>query len=159
MRTKKEEIEKKELSVVDADFVNVSQSTVRSVEGGHVELEQVLSLSVDAERVDSTQTAAMIIRGEQVNQTQSISLFTAGQNTEINSSLVPISLSAQNTVLNSSLSGITVARDLTANEVKTVFLVSNKVEGDVKTFFDWKGVLALGAIAGGLLGLMALLKK
>ncbi|RME62933.1 MAG: hypothetical protein D6778_10385 [Nitrospirae bacterium] len=124
-----------------------------------MELEQVLSLSVDAERVDSTQTAAMIIRGEQVNQTQSVSLFTAGQKTEINSSLVPVSLSAESAVVNNSLSGITIAKDLTANEVRSIFLVSNKVEGDVKTVFDWKGVLALGAITGGLLGLLALLKR
>ncbi len=156
---KPKKLQNQDLTVVDADFVNVSQSTVRSVEGGHVELEQVLSLSVDADKVDSTQSAAFIVRGNQVNQNQSISLFTAGQTTQVNSSFSPVTLSAEKAELKNSLSGITVTKELKAEGVSTLFLVSNRVEGDVRTLFDWKGVLAFGAITTGLLGLLALLRK
>ncbi|NOY38803.1 MAG: hypothetical protein GXO95_00760 [Nitrospirae bacterium] len=71
MSEKERDIEKKDLSLIDAEFVNVVQSTVRSVEGGHVELQQVGALSIDGERVEVTQGAACLIKGGDVRVNQS----------------------------------------------------------------------------------------
>ena len=46
-----QEIKEKDLEIIEGEFVTISQSTVRSVEGGHVEMQQVGALSIDGERI------------------------------------------------------------------------------------------------------------
>ena len=51
MYNKGSEIENSDLEFVEGEFINIKQSTIRAVEGGHIELQQVGALSIDGEKV------------------------------------------------------------------------------------------------------------
>ncbi|NOY38802.1 MAG: hypothetical protein GXO95_00755 [Nitrospirae bacterium] len=58
-----------------------------------------------------------------------------------------------------SASCIIAARDIKAENTRSIFLLAGNVEGNVQTVFDWKSTLSLGAVVGGLIGFLSLLKK
>lgn len=157
--SKTREIEGEDLEFVEAEFVNIKQSTVRSIEGGHVELQQVGALSIDGERVEVTQGASVIIRGVDVSINQSMSVLTAGGNTNLNYSFSPVSLSKDTMTVNRSAVGIIGARDIKAENTSSLLMIANKVDGEVTTLLDWRSALALGAVIGGALGLLSIFKK
>ncbi len=159
MSEKERDIDNSDLSLIDAEFVRVSQSTVRSVEGGHVELQQVGAMSIDGDRVEVTQGAACFIKGGDVRLSQSMNLITAGDDTTVESSFVPIVLSRGDLDMKQSASCVVGARNLKAENTTSVFLLAGNVEGDVQTVFDWKSTLSLGAVIGGIIGFVSLLRK
>lgn len=153
------EIVESELNILDAEIVNMRQSTARSVEGSHVEMEQVGAISIDAERLEASQTASLIVHGNDVNLNQSISGITISNNTGLGYSLSPLILTRSHTDIRDSASGIIISKNITSKNTRTLFLIANKVEGDVKTVFDWKSAISLGAVIGGVLGFFSLLKN
>ena len=152
-------IEGEELDFIEAEFVTIKQSSVRSIEGGHVEVQQVGALSIDGERVEVTQGASAVIRGAEVSINQSISLLTTGSNTVVNSSFSPVVLSRGNATVDRSAVGIMGAREIKAENASSLLMIASKVEGEVTTLLDWKSALALGAVIGGALGFLSLFRR
>jgi len=159
MEKEERELEKSDLEIIEGEFINIKQSTIRSVEGGHVELQQVAALSIDAERMEVTQGASVILRGNDLSLNQSISGITAGENVSLQFSLSPVSISKENTEVNRSAVGILAARNVKAENTSALFVIANKVEGNITTLINWRSALALGATLGGLLGFLSLLKR
>ncbi len=159
MEEREKEITDVNMSLVDAEFVNIRQSTVRSVEGGHIDMEQVGAMSIDGERIEISQGAACIIRGNDINLNQSISCITAGTNTGMGYSLSPVVLSGSEADIRDSAVGVVAAKNIKAENTKTLLMLAGSVEGNVQTILDWKSALSLGAIIGGVLGFFSLLKK
>lgn len=153
------EIEGEDYEFVEAEFVNIKKSSVRSVEGGHVELQQVGALSIDGERVEVTQGAALITRGGDVHLNQCISGITAGTTASLNYSLSQVSLSRDTANINRSAVGLLAAREVKADNTAALMIIANSVEGDVKTLLDWRSALAIGAVAGGIFGLFSLFRR
>lgn len=153
------DLEGESLDFVEAEFANIRQSTIRAVEGGHVELQQVGALSIDGERVEATQSASAILRGNTVNLNQSISLLTVGGNNELSASFSPLMLSRDNANVSRSAVGVIGGRDIKVENSSTIMMIAGKIEGEVTTLLDWRSALALGAIAGGVIGLISLLKR
>lgn len=153
------DLEGESLDFVEAEFANIRQSTIRAVEGGHIELQQVGALSIDGERIEATQSASAILRGKTVNLNQSISLLSIGENNELNASFSPIMLSRDSANINRSAVGIVGGKDVKVENSSTLMMIAGRVEGNVTTLLDWRSALALGAIAGGVMGLMSLLKR
>ncbi len=153
------EISEEELNIVDAEIVKMRQCTVRSVEGGHIEMEQVGAISIDAERLEASQTASMMIQGKDLNLDQSISCITISNNVGLGYSLSPVILSRSHADVRDSATGIMVGNKVTSNNTKTLLLLANRVEGDVKTILDWKSAISLGAVIGGVLGFFSLLRN
>lgn len=156
---KSTDIEGKAIELIEAEFVNIKQSTVRAVEGGHIELQQVGALRIDGERIEVTQGAAVVLRGSDVTMNQSISAVTAGSNTALNFSLSPLTISKGEASVNRSAIGIMAARDIKAENSASLLMIANKVEGNVTTLLDWRSALALGAVFGGVWGLLTLFRK
>ncbi|HYA31761.1 MAG TPA: hypothetical protein VED67_03305 [Thermodesulfovibrionales bacterium] len=144
---------------IEAEFVTIKQSSVRSVEGGHVEVQQVGALSIDGERIEVTQGASAIIRGDEVNLNQSISLLTTGNTTSVNSSFSPVVLSRAHATVDRSAVGIMGAREIKAENASSLLMIASRVEGTVTTLLDWKSALALGAVIGGAMGFLSLFRK
>jgi hypothetical protein len=159
MQKDEKELEKSSLEFIEGEFINIKQSTIRSVEGGHVELQQVGALSIDAERMEVTQGASVILRGNDVTLNQSISGVTAGENVSVQFSLSPVCISKENSEVNRSAVGILAAQTVKAENTSSLFVVANKVEGNITTLIDWRSALAVGATFGGLLGFLSLLKR
>ncbi|HET6514258.1 MAG TPA: hypothetical protein VFG09_03800 [Thermodesulfovibrionales bacterium] len=148
-----------DLEFVEAEFLTIRQSTVRSVEGGHVELQQVGALSLDGERVEMTQSASTIVRGGDITLNQGISVVTAGNAVSLNYSFSQISLSRDSTTVSRSAVGIMGARTITAENSASILTIANRVEGEMTTLLDWRSALALGAVFGGILGFFSLFRK
>jgi hypothetical protein len=153
------EMEGEDLEFIEAEFITIRQSSVRAMEGGHVEAQQVGALSIDGERVEVTQGAAAVVRGTEVNLNQSISLVTSGSDTEVNSSLVPVLLSRDGIAVQRSAVGVMGAGTIHADNASTLLMIANTVEGEVTTLLDWKSALALGAVIGGALGFLSLFRR
>jgi len=152
-------VEGKEVGVIEAEFVKIRHSSVRAVEGGHIEMQQVGALTIDGERIEVTQGAAGILRGNDVSLNQSISALTAGNNTALNFSFSPMVISKNETVVNKSAAGVMVAMNIKSENSASVFMIANRVEGNVTTLLDWRGALAIGAVFGGIWGLFSIFRR
>ncbi len=152
-------IGEKDIGVIEAEFANIKQSSVRAVEGGHIEMQQVGALSIDGERVEVTQGAAGILRGNDVSLNQGISAVTVGNNTALNFSFSPMVISKGEAVANKSAVGVMAAMNIKTENSASVLMIANKVEGNVTTLFDWRGALALGAVFGGVWGLLSIFRR
>lgn len=152
-------VDGKNLDLVEAEFVTIRQSTVRSAEGGHVELQQVGALSIDGERVEVTQGASVLMRGTNLSLNQSIGILAAGSTTNLNFSFSPVSVSASETIANKSAIGVMAAREIKSDNNTAVLMIGKHISGTVTTLLDWRSALALGAVAGGIFGLFSLLNK
>jgi hypothetical protein len=157
-REEGKEVEKSDLEFVEGEFVNIKQSTIRAVEGGHIELQQVGALSIDGEKVEVTQGASAILRGNDISINQSISAITAADNVSINFSFSPMSISREQTTVNRSAVGFMAGRDIKSEDTSAFLVLAKKIDGNVTTLLDWHSALALGAVFGGIWGLISLLR-
>jgi hypothetical protein len=153
------EIKKSDMEFIEGEFINIRQSTIRAVEGGHLELQQVGALSIDGEKIDVTQGASALMRGDEINMNQSISAVTAGNNVSVNYSLTAVSLSREQISANRSAIGCMAAKEIKSENTSAFLVISNRIEGNVTTMLDWRSALALGAVIGGVWGLVSLLFK
>jgi uncharacterized protein YaiE (UPF0345 family) len=153
------EIEGKSVDMVEAEFMNIVQSTVRSVEGGHIELQQVGAFSIDGERIEVTQGASVITRGETISLNQSISGVITSNMSNINFSFAPISASMDKTDVEKSAIGIMAAKEIRSENSTSLIMISKNISGNVTTLLDWKSALAISAVAGGIFGLFSLFRK
>jgi hypothetical protein len=159
MARDEKDLKKEELGIIEGEFVNINQSSVRNVEGGHVEMQQVCALSIDGERIEGTQTASMLLRGNDIELNQCLNMATMSDNTTINYSFSPISFSRGETRLNRTAAGVIAADTVKADNSAAMIILANRVDGNVNTLFDWKSALAVGAITGGILGLLSIFRR
>jgi hypothetical protein len=153
------EMENKNLDMVEAEFMNIRQSTVRSVEGGHIELQQVGALSIDGERVEVTQGASVLMRGANLSLNQSIGILTAGNTTNLNFSFAPVAVSGDVAVVNKSAAGVIAAKEINSDNSTSILMIGKNINGNVTTLLDWRSALALGAVAGGIFGLFSIFRR
>lgn len=159
MNKKTEEMEKKNIGIIDSEFVNIKQSSVRSVEAGHVELQQVGVLTADGERIDVTQGAFGLVRGKSIHMDKSISGFTASNKASLNVSLTPLSISREKADINRSAVGIAAAKMMAVEDSTSIVMIAKEVKGNVTTLFDLKSAIGFGAIFGGIVGLLSLFRR
>ncbi|HSW63229.1 MAG TPA: hypothetical protein VLH56_07970 [Dissulfurispiraceae bacterium] len=153
------DIESGKLDIVEAEFANIRQSTIRAVEGGHIELQQVAALSIDGDRVEVTQGAAVLMKGESLTLNQSVSMFAASTTANINFSCTPVSVSRGDSTVNRSAVGVLVANEIRAENSTSILLIGRKVQGNITTLLDWRSAAAIGAVAGGIFGLFTLFRR
>jgi len=153
------DIENGRLDLVEAEFINIRQSTVRSLDGGHVEMHQVGAISIDGERVEVTQGAAVVMKGENLTLNQSMGVLAAGANLDLNYSLSSVSLASGNIDVDKSIVGFMAAKEISSSNSTALVMIGRNINGNVTTLLDWKSALALGAMAGGVFGLFSLFKN
>lgn len=153
------ELEGTDLDLVEAEFATIRHSSIRAVEGGHVELQQVAALSIDGDRVEVTQGAAALMKGETLTLNQSIAMLATGTTSNLNFSLVPASVSLENTTVSRSAVGAMVANEIHAENSTSILMIGRTVNGNVTTLVDWRSALAIGAVAGGVIGLFSLFRR
>jgi len=153
------DIESQNLDIVEAEFMNIRQSTIKAVEGGHIELQQVGSLSIDGERVEVTQGAAVIMKGDSLTLNQSIGVIATGGIINLNFSAAPVTVSAGDATVEKSAVGVLAARNIEAHNSTALLMIGQNINGNVTTLLDWRSALAIGGIAGGIFGLFSLFRK
>ncbi|ACI21281.1 MULTISPECIES: hypothetical protein [Thermodesulfovibrio] len=153
------DIEGQSLDIVEAEFLNVKQSTIRAVEAGTAELQQVCALSIDSEKAEITQGAIGFVKSNELNMNQCISGVSTGEKTEINFSLCPFALSRDKAEIKRSATGLIIGSNVEVKNSASVIVIGKNIEGNITTLFDWKSALAVTAVAGGIYGLLRLFLK
>ncbi|HMK49432.1 MAG TPA: hypothetical protein VK435_05220 [Thermodesulfovibrionales bacterium] len=160
MKAKEEkEIKKSDIEFLEGEFINVIQSTARSVDGGHVNLQQVGALSIDGERIEASQCASGVLTGGDVDLNQCICTISAADNLSINSSLSGIAISRDEVAASKSAVGLMAARKIKSENTSAFLVIGGEIEGNMTTLLDWKSALSLGAVLGGIWGFFTLLTR
>jgi hypothetical protein len=159
MEKVEKELLEKDLDIIEGEFIKISQSTVRNLEGANIEMQQVGAMSIDGEKIEASQCAALMIRGDSVSMHQGASMVSIGNNMSLNFSCTPVSISKGDTALNKSAAGIVASANVKSENSTALFVIANKVEGNITTLFDWKSTLAIGAVLGGVFGMLSLIKR
>jgi len=123
---------------LQADHVELRLSAIGRVEAGEVELTQGALGATRAERVWVTQGAIGAAMADQVAVSQGYAR----------------SILARDVQLEQAGARFVVAGDVRADRSFILFLVARHVEGQVRVLFDWRGALAVGAVAGLLVALL-----
>jgi hypothetical protein len=84
---------------------------------------------------------------------------TVGNNTTVNFSCAPLSLSRYETTLNRSAAAVVVSGSVKADKSAALLVIANKIEGELTTLLDWKSAAAAGAVIGGIWGLLSILRR
>jgi len=153
-------VEKKEIQVVEGEFINIKQSSVRSVDGGHIEMEKVCAVAIDGEQADIVQSAVGVAKAEALNMNNCVNILSVTGQASLNSSCSLVTLAGKGIdEVNRSNVGVMVSNNIHAENTSALIMVANNVSGNVKTFMDWRSALAFGAAFGGVFGLMKILSK
>ena len=99
-----------------------------SIVAGEVSVRASAVRSVSGGDVDLRQSAVQRLRGEEVHIKDSAVAAVAAQEVHVDDANV----------------GLVAARQAHLRRVRTVVLLAPRVEGDVRTVFDWKGAIAIG---------------
>lgn len=155
----KNNLDGKTIGFVEAEFADIRNSSVRSVESGHADLRQVGALSVDGDWIDVSQGAIGLMKGHRIHVEKSISAVNASDRSFVNLSMVPVSVSREHAEIKNSAVGIMAGQEIRSEGSSAVFMLARNVNGDVKTLFDLRSALGFGAIIGGIIGLITLLRR
>ena len=124
---------------IQADAVEVHQGAVGRVDATTVSVTQGAVGAARAERIEVNMGAVGAALGGQVTITQGM----AG------------TVLAQEATLEQAFVRTLIARDVTVQRPSAVvFLVAQRVSGEIKVLLDWRGALAFGAAFGILAGLL-----
>jgi hypothetical protein len=154
-----EDVAGRELDAVKADTVNVEQSCVRSVQGKKVQMRQVCAVAVDGEKLEMDQSASASAHAGEVRMNQSAALMCTSGKASIALSTSAVTVSGGQASVEKSLLGVVAAKDISVRDSRSVFLLANRVEGNLTTLLDTRTALAFGAVAGGIIGLISLFRR
>jgi hypothetical protein len=157
-KKKTEELSEKDITKVDAGSVTLDRCKVKYLEGKNVRMQQTCAFSVEAETVENRHGISGLLRGENIDIGQSCTLAATGQKTSQNFSISNVT-AAEQAEMNSSAACVVASKDVRMIDSTAVLVLANRVEGNVNTLLDWRSALSLGAVMGGILGLLSLLRR
>ena len=145
------------VETVKAELVRMHQSSAGEIQAEDVELNMSSAASVNSARV-STRTSA-IAALQSVEVTTENSVVAAAQAERMSLRGVAGAVMAGSVELDHSHVGILAGREVRGEQIKTVILLSGKVEGNVTTMMDTRGALIAGLVGGLFAGIMLLLGR
>ena len=153
------DIEGQSLDILEAEFLNIKQSTIKAVEAGNAEMQQICALSIDSEKAEVTQGAIGIVRANKLFLNQCITGVSLAEHAEISASICPMSIGKTKAEVKKSAAGIVIGSNVEVKNSASVIVIGKNIEGNVTTLFDWKSALAVSLVAGGVYGLLRLFLK
>jgi hypothetical protein len=100
--------------------------------------------SIVAGEVSVRASAVRSVSGGEIRFAQSAVQQAHGDDVDIEQSALGV-VSGNKLVMDESVAVAVVGREVEARNVRTLFLLSPRVTGTVRTVFDWKSALAIGA--------------
>jgi hypothetical protein len=147
MSVDKTEITSQQVTDVQGQTVRMSQSAAGAVDADRVEMNLSAARTVDADAVEMTRATAQLVESEMVRMNQSLAVGARTETLAVEQSVLGVMRTSDATIADSGL--LLLAGDhIQAANVKTLFLFSNSVEGEIKAVLDWRGALAGGAALG-----------
>jgi hypothetical protein len=143
---------------VTANIVEMTQSGAQTIQAQEVHLHQSGAQSIEAEKVTIQQGGAQYIQGGEVNLSQGGALAVRGETIDLERSGA-LMISGQEVEVSQGCAGVLVARNIKADEIRSIFIASGPIEGSVTTMLDQKSALALGAALGASLAFIYALRS
>jgi len=126
-------------SWIEADAVEVRQGAVGRVDATEVTVSQGAIGAARGERIEVTMGAVGAALGGHVTVSQGIATTVLAQDAHVEQAFVRT----------------LIARDVTFGRPSgVIFLVAQRVSGDVRVLLDWRGAIAFGAAFGVFAGLL-----
>jgi hypothetical protein len=145
-------------SNLDVTEVNLTNETAQSVQAQTATLTQSRVQSVTAQEVNITAGGAQTIDAVEVRIEQGGAVLVRGQSVSISQGGALLMMADAVTFNSQSGSPAVLAKSVKAENQRTVFLLANHVEGDVRTTFDTQGALLFGTVMGAIIGLLLFLR-
>lgn len=150
-------ISQAEVQSVHAELVRMHQADAETITADEVELRQSAAANVKATLVHARQAALGTVHAENVSMETSAAGFV--QAAKVSTSGYTAVLAAGSADVHHSAVGYLTARDVHAEDVRTIVLLARNVQGNVTTTLDTRGVLIAGLVGGLFSGLMLLLGR
>ncbi len=142
---------------VNAEWVRMHQADAEMITADEVELHQSAAGNVKATLVHARQSALGAVQAENVSvEVGAIGLVQAEKTSASGYTAV---IAAGSADVQHSAVGYLAARDVHAEDVRTILLLARNVQGNVTTTFDTRGALIAGLVGGLFGGLMLLLGR
>ena len=142
---------------VHAEWVQMHQADAETITADEVELHQSAAANVKATLVHARQTALGAVHAENVSVEASAAGFVQAEKTSVSGYTGVIAAGSAD--VHYSAVGYLAARDVHAEDVRTILLLARNVQGNVTTTFDTRGAVIAGLIGGLFGGLMLLLGR
>ncbi len=145
------------VEVIEAEMVRMHQSAVQEITADEVALHQSAALDVAAAEVSAHESALGLVNAKDVEMTNSAAAAIRAENVNVNGSVGVVMADTVN--LGNTYAGVVVGGQVKAEQIETLFLLSNQVEGDVQTVVDTRGALIAGTVGGLLTGIILLIGR
>jgi hypothetical protein len=155
--SEKVEVVQSSAHAVTAQEVTLFQSASQIMNAGHVEASMSAIAQATSQELDMNYGAAgMVKTGNAHLKASSAGIVMADDGVNMDLSRSQAILTRGNVLMEQSMAGVVVARKVKAEKSNIIFLVSGKVEGDVKPFFGPRESLLFGIMAGIVGGILVL---
>jgi hypothetical protein len=142
---------------VKAELVRMHQSSAGEIQAEDVELNMSAAASVNSARVSTRSSAIAALQSVEV--TTENSAIGAAQAERMSLRGVAGAVMGSSVELDHAHVGILAGREVRGEQIKTVILLSGKVEGNVTTVMNTRSALIAGLVGGLFAGIMLLLGR
>lgn len=150
-------VSQERLEAVNAGLVRMQQSAAQSVQAEDAALQQSAALAVSSDSVSVHQSILGMVEAEEfLSQKSAIGLVQAEK---ASVSGYTGSVTANNAEVHYGVTGLVVGREIHAENARTIFLVGQRVNGNLTTVLDARSALIAGLTGGLFAGLMLLLGR
>jgi redox-regulated HSP33 family molecular chaperone len=145
------------VEVIEAEMVRMHQSAAQEITADEVGLHQSAALDVAAAEVSTHESALGLVSAKDVEMTNSAAGAIRAENVNLTGSAGVVIAESVN--LGNTYAGVVAGSEVRGEQIETLFLFSNHVEGDVQTVVDTRGALIAGMVGGLLTGTILLIGR
>jgi hypothetical protein len=145
------------VEVIEAEMVRMHQSAAQEITADEVALHQSAALDVTAADVSTHESALGLVNAKDVEMTNSAAGAIRAEHVNVVGSAGIVMAETVN--LGNTYAGVVAGGQVRGEQIETLFLFSNHVEGDVQTVVDTRGALIAGMVGGLLTGTILLVGR
>jgi hypothetical protein len=150
-------LENTSVEVIEAEMVRLHQSGAQEITAEEVALHQSGALDIATAEISTHETALGLVTAKDVEMTNSAAGAIRAENVNVNGSAVAVMADTVN--LGNTYAGVVAGNQVKGEQIETLLLLSNHVEGDVQTVVDTRGALIAGIVGGLLAGIILLIGR
>ena len=145
------------VEVIEAEMVRMHQSAAQEITADEVSMQQAAAIDVTAAEVSAHESALLMVSAKDVEMTNSAAGAIRAENVNVTGSAGVVMAETVN--LGNTYAGVVIGGEVRGEQIETLFLLSNHVEGDVQTVVDTRGALIAGMVGGLLTGTILLIGR
>lgn len=150
-------LENSSVEVIEAEMVRLHQSMAQEITAEEVALHQSAAFDIATAEISAHETALGLVTAKDVEMTNSAAAAIRAENVNVNGSAGAVMADTVN--LGNTYAGVVAGGQVKGEQIETLFLLSNHVEGDVQTVVDTRSALIAGTVGGLLAGIILLIGR